>query len=161
MTLIIKKIDDSRKGVFTDRAFNTNDVVTKFHGQSLTLEEVKKLPLDKQSNVLQIGDNNFLNLEKETSYFINHNCNPNCFIKAVVNSAFLVALRPIDKNEEITFDYSITSTDIPQEWSMPCSCHKYQCRKSISGFASLDAKKKEELVKKKVVPRYILNKHET
>lgn len=156
MTLIVKKKDDSRRGVFTDRAFQTNDIVLKIQGISLTADEVNKLSPDQQNNVLQIGANNYLNMEKELPFFINHHCNPNCYVKAIVNNAFLIALRPIAKGEEITFDYSITSSDSEKEWSMNCSCHRFQCRNKISGFNTLPEKKKEELIKSGVVPRYII-----
>ncbi len=155
MTLIIKKIGESRKGAFTDRAFFKDDVVAKLQGESLTAEQVGKLSTAQQGDVLQIGTNNYLNLEKTSLFFINHHCNPNCYVKAIVNSAFLIALRPIAKDEEITFDYSLTSTDSEKEWSMTCNCHRFQCRNQVSGFHTLSDKKKNEFNKKGIVPRYI------
>lgn len=155
MTLIVKKTGESRRAVFTDRAFQTNDVVLKIQGISLTAKQVGDLKSEQQNNVLQIGADNYLNLEKELPFFIQHCCNPNCYVKAIVNSAFLIALRPIAKNEEITFDYSITSADTEKEWSMDCACHRFQCRNKISGFNTLSDKKKEELIRNGVVPRYI------
>lgn len=155
MTLIIKKVGESKKGAFTDRAFSANDVVVKLHGESLTAEQVSKLGATQQGDVLQIGTNNYLNLEKSSLFFINHHCNPNCYVKAIVNSAFLIALRPIAKGDEITMDYSLTSTDSKEDWSMTCNCHRFQCRNQISGFNTLSDKKKEEFNKKGIVPRYI------
>lgn len=155
MTLIIKKIENGVKGIFTDRPFQTNDVVLKFQGKSLTAEQVEKLTKEQQGNVLQIGPDNFLNLEKETAFFTRHHCNPNCYIKAIVNNAFLISLRPIAKNEEITFDFSLSSTDDEKSWETDCNCHKYYCRKKISGFQTLTDEKKEEFKKKGIVPRYI------
>jgi hypothetical protein len=155
MTLIIKKINDNKRGVFTSRPFETNDVILKFPANNLTGEQVSKLSGEQRDNVLQVGIDRFIDLEKETPFFINHNCNPNCYVKAVVNSAFLIALRPISKDEEITFDYSLTSTDSETDWSMPCSCHRYYCRKTISGFNTLSKDKQEEFVKGGILPRYI------
>lgn len=155
MTLIIKKINDSKRGVFTDRSFEPNTIIRKIQGKKITREELNKLTPEQQNNVLQIGKDLFLNLEKETEFFINHSCTPNCYIKAIVNSAFLMALKPIAKGEEITFDYSLTSTDDKESWMMLCNCHKYKCRKEISGFELMPEEKRKEAEKKKIVPLYI------
>jgi hypothetical protein len=155
MTLIIKKIGETKRGAFTNRPIDANDVVLKFPGDTLSAKQVSELSAEQQGNVLQIGQDRYLNLEKETPFFINHHCNPNCYVKTIVGGAFLIALRPIAKDEEITFDYSLTSTDSKEEWSMPCSCHKYYCRKIISGFRTLPADKQEEFEKTGTLPRYI------
>lgn len=155
MTLIIKKVGEGRRGAFTNRPFEINDVVLKFPGEVLTAKQISALTPEQQGNVLQTGTDRYLNLEKEASFFINHHCNPNCYVKTIVGGAFLIALRPIAKDEEITFDYSLTSTDSPEEWSMACACHKYYCRKTISGFRNLSAEKQEELKKTGILPRYI------
>lgn len=156
MTLIIKKLDGNLRGIFTDRPYESNDVVLRFQGISLNQEQTNLLPKDKQVELLQVGKDNFLDLKGENTFFINHHCNPNCYVKSVVNSAFLIADRPIAKGEEITFDFSLTSTDDLGSWSIPCNCHKYYCRKVISGFHLLPDEKKAELIKKGIVPRYIV-----
>ncbi len=155
MSLIVKKLGEGRRAVVTNRAIEFNDVVLKFPGEIMTAEQISKLSAEQQGNVLQTGHDRYLNLERETAFFINHHCNPNCYVKTIVSSAFLIALRPIAKDEEITFDYSLTSTDSEEEWSMACACHKYYCRKKISGFAVLPEEKKTEALEKGIVPRYI------
>lgn len=155
MTIIIKKIGETKRGAFTNRSLEKDDVVLKFPGEILTAAQVKELSVEQQNNVLQTGNDRYLNLEKEASFFINHNCNPNCYVKTIVGGAFLIALRPIAKDEEITFDYSLTSTDSTDEWSITCTCHKYYCRKIISGFQTLSTGKQEEFEKTGRLPRYI------
>ncbi len=159
--MIIKNIEGKGKGLFTERSFSKDDMVLKIEGTKLNHEESLKLDKEQQDNLLQIGKDLFLDISKEKTIFINHSCNPNCYLKAIVNSAFLIALRPILKGEELTFDYSLTSTDTPETWSMKCNCHKYQCRKQISGFEFLPQDKKEEVIKNKLVPRYISTKNDS
>ena len=80
MTLLIKKTENMGRGVFTDQPYDTGSVLLKFPGKSMTAEQVSKLSKEKQGNVLQIGPDQYLNLEGETIFFANHHCNPNCLI---------------------------------------------------------------------------------
>lgn len=155
MTLIVKKTPNVGMGVFTDRSYEKGDVLLKFSGKSLTLDQINKLTKWQQANVLQVGDNNYLDLTGETAFFFNHSCNANCYVKVIVNTAFLIALRPIKSEEEITFDYSLTSTDTEDSWIMKCKCHRFYCRGEISGFQTLPEKKKKELIDNKLVPKYV------
>lgn len=157
----IKKNTAGRKALFTDRSYDKEDLVMKLNGHKLTGAEIAKMPKEIQAEYLQIGTSLYLDMEKENESFINHSCVPNCYIKAIVNSAFLVALIPIAKGDELTFDYSLTSTDKPEEWQIQCNCHRFYCRGKISGFDSIPAEKKKEAIDEKIAPRYILNRNET
>jgi SET domain-containing protein len=157
MGFMIKKNSKGKKGLFADRSFDTESLVLSFFGEKLSREQLLLLPQGEEDNSLQIGKDLFLNMNGENEYFINHSCNPNCYVKAIVNSAFLIALRPIAKDEELTFDYSLTSTDGVDDWSIDCSCHRFTCRKKISGFGSLPESKRKDLIENKVVPRYIVS----
>lgn len=158
MSFIIKQSNIQNKGLFTERAFDKDAIVMPMRGNRISREEMQKLANPEKDNVLQIGKDLFLNMAGEREVFINHSCNPNCYVKAVVNSAFLIALRPIEKNEEITYDYSITSTDSPEEWTIKCNCNRFYCRKEISGFNNLLDDKKKEYIDSNLVPRYLRGK---
>ena len=152
---MIKKNKFDRKGLFSDKSFDKDHVVMSLRGNKLTREDIKGIDKNIIDGFLQIGKDLFLDMGNEHEKYINHNCNPNCYIKAIVNSAFLIALRPIAKDEELTFDYSLTSTDIAEEWNINCVCHRFYCRGLITGFDSLDDKKKDEAIKNSIIPRYI------
>ncbi|HMV41511.1 MAG TPA: SET domain-containing protein [Leptospiraceae bacterium] len=59
---------------------------------------------------------------------MNHCCEPNCGVRGQI---VFVALRDIEINEELTFDYAMTETD--PNYSVPLSCDKSSCRKTFSG----------------------------
>jgi len=63
---------------------------------------------------------------------------------------FLVAMRDIKKDEEITFDYSMITAD---GWPLECSCGSPSCRKLIGNYRDLP----DELKKKydKYTPDWI------
>lgn len=116
-----------------------------------------KIKHDK-SLVLQIGHDLYMGPSGELDDIINHSCSPNCYINIVGKRAILYSLFPIKAGSEITFDYSLSSTDTYESWTMNCNCKSYKCRKVISGFQYLDEDMKETYIKKGIVPLFINDK---
>lgn len=152
---IIKDSPGKGKGLFAARDIEKNEVLFKFEGKKYSLEEALELP--GNDRFLQIGADLFLDVGSHFSAFTNHSCNPNCYINIVVNTAFLISLIPIKTGEEIYFDYSTTSTDTPEMWSMECNCHQFYCRKNITGFQSVPDDQKRRMVSLGMVPSYVVN----
>jgi hypothetical protein len=76
------------------------------------------------------------------AYYLNHSCNPNAGLK---DKVMVIAMRNIEKGEEITIDYSITEAD--PYWKMKCKCGDRHCRKIIRSIQFLpeDIYRKYEL----------------
>jgi SET domain len=108
------------------------------------------------SMYLQVGPNTFIGLSGGVDDYINHSCDPNCYVHVVGNRAILYSLYVIPEGAELTFDYSTTSTDTMATWKMECKCGSNKCRKVISGFQYLDPVLQETYKKKNIVPLYIL-----
>lgn len=66
---------------------------------------------------------------------VNHSCNPNLGIWQVGGDTFLVSLRDIAVDEELSFDYSTSMVDEP--WSMDCACGDDSCRGVIANFLDM------------------------
>ncbi len=126
------------------------------------LEMVGPVMLDREvpdindPNLLQVGPNTFIGASGDVDDFINHSCDPNCKMHVVGNRAFLYSLYVIPAGAELTFDYSTTSTDTLDTWTMNCSCTSNKCRGTISGHTYLDASLKQEYTQKGMFPLYIL-----
>ena len=58
---------------------------------------------------------------------LNHSCDPNLGIQGQI---VFVALRDIEKDEELTFDYAMTDDE---NYEMECNCGSRQCRGTITG----------------------------
>lgn len=87
-------------------------------------------------NWVGINKNTWIDpFENNPLYYMNHSCNPNVGIKGRV---VFVALKNIKKDEEITFDYSVSEVDI--HWQMDCSCRQKNCRKIIRSIQFLPKK---------------------
>src|SRR5579885_670688 len=139
-------------GVFTTMEIPANTPIIEVSG-NLYLE--KDLPDPTHPALLQVGPNLFIGPSGSTDDYINHSCDPNCWMYVAGNRAILFSLYVIPKGAELTFDYSTTATDTLEKWKMDCSCGSSKCRKVISGFQYLDPSLQEEYKKKDLVPLYI------
>jgi hypothetical protein len=63
--------------------------------------------------------------------FLNHSCDPNARIAGLE----VVALRPIEPGEELTFNYNSTEFDMVSPFA--CHCDSSACEGTIRGFAHL------------------------
>jgi len=70
-------------------------------------------------------------IAREPAVRTNHSCDPNA---GIVRDVFLVAMRDIKKDEEVTFDYPVVTVD---DWQMECRCGSPHCRKIIGNYAGL------------------------
>ena len=78
-------------GVFSMREFRTGEVVLELSGEILTAPT---------RTSIQMGES--LHVEDDIGSFINHSGSPTCRI----DGAKVVAIKNINKDEEITFNYS-------------------------------------------------------
>jgi len=153
---IIKNSAGRGNGVFSTVNIPANHTIFEFVGKVLLRENIQDFTGMIATCYLQVGSNQYLDLGGTTPYFCNHSCSPNCCIKIMVNRAFLVSLRPIVIGEELTFDYSTTSTEDASTWSMHCACSLFKCRKLITGFSSIPKSQQEKYIANGMVPNYVI-----
>jgi SET domain-containing protein len=112
------------------------EIVALFEGFLINVDIANSWYLSGNDHMLQISNDNFLAITGDEKY-VNHSCSPNCAF--LNNNGELIALRDIDKNEEITFDYSANENT---EFQFDCGCNTLKCRKQVKGFFQLtDAEK--------------------
>jgi SET domain-containing protein len=68
-------------------------------------------------------------------WYLNHSCSPNVGRRGLRT---MVAMKTIQKDEEITLDYSTTEED--PYWRMQCHCHHENCRETIRAIQFLPEK---------------------
>ena len=73
--------------------------------------------------------------------YINHSCEPNC---GIAGTKKIHAIKNVKRDEELTFDYSISEIDT--KWSLNCTCGTKTCRKKIYSIQSLTRKKINEYI---------------
>ena len=150
--LIKKPIKDSF-GIFAKIDIARNKPIIEITG-SLYLKDNKP---SNPNDYLQVSNHWFIGLSGGSDDVVRHSCNPNCYVHAVGKRAILYSLHHIREGTELTFDYSTTSTETLEEWTMECNCGVFNCRKVISGYQYLDSKLKKEYEKRGIVPSFIVN----
>jgi hypothetical protein len=120
-------------GAFTPLPIMKGDVITVWDGpyaDKLPDNDSAKFYLYVRSNKWLVGFGG-----EYPESFINHSCDPNAEVAWAIDIATLVAIRNIDPNEEITFDYA---TVIPpgDNFSFNCTCGSVKCRKVIRAESS-------------------------
>jgi SET domain len=136
--------------------FTKVEIPSKVPIIEITGELYKSDNLPDHPAIIQIGPNTFVGPSGKPDDHLNHSCNPNCKLLIAGNRAILYSLYVIPINNELTFDYSTTSTDTLEEWSMKCNCDHNRCRQVISGHHYLDQQTKMDYTKRGMLPLYIL-----
>lgn len=120
---------DLGRGLFAARDFAVGKLNVGLTMQEVTLAEI--LRNKDTGDPLQIDDDMYLDLEAP-GVFPNHSCEPNAGVKSDRN---LTAIKPIQRDEEIRWDYSTSRWE--GIWTMECSCGSASCRKIIQEFYQL------------------------
>lgn len=126
-------------GIFAAKPFYCNDVIvfdedSEYYDGSLNYLQVQALGLDLSRDCFQVDVDRFLLPRGSIDDLINHSCNPNAGIRLMQNGYRLIALRDIERGQEITYDYA-TYIDSPER--LLCCCGESCCRKEIGRFREL------------------------
>lgn len=124
----------SGEGLFTKESILAGEPVLSFGGILALVSErysQKFLPSTFAgiTDVIMICED--IDSEKDYSDFINHSCNPNIGMDDCLT---VVAIRDIEKGEELVCDYAFWEAD--ENWKMKykCNCGCANCRKEITGI---------------------------
>ena len=107
------------------RAFAAGEVLTPFRAVA-TYERPAQM-------TLQVSEREHITLSPSVLTFTNHSCDPNTFFD--VEQRRVIALKPIEAGEPITFFYPST------EWRMAepfdCACGSPRCLRRIAGASQM------------------------
>lgn len=125
--------DINGEGLFAGEKINKDEIILNFGG-SIELQKERYSGKYMASTFVGISESVMLcekiSSKKDLSDYINHSCNPNA---GMLDCLTIIAIRDIDKDEEIVCDYSFWEAD--QEWVLKniCNCGDKNCRRHISG----------------------------
>lgn len=129
-SVYLKESPDKGWGVYAARDIPKDEIILEFNGPYVKIESLEGIPREVQDHLFNIGLGEYLIVRKPGVY-TNHSCEPNA---GIVRDVLLVAMRDIEKDEEITFDYSTITAD---GWTLECLCGSSSCRKIIGNYADL------------------------
>lgn len=123
----------SGKGIFAAKPIKKGEIV--FIAKGRLIKFMIRSPNDSRIGPRRIGIGRHRWIDpfrNNPLYFINHSCDPNTGIKGRV---MFVAMKDIERDEEVTFDYAIQDED--NFWKMKCHCSHKDCRGIIRSIQSL------------------------
>jgi uncharacterized protein len=129
-----RAVDDRNDGVFATRDFAA--------GETVLLGVPGRPAPANHSHANQVSLTAFV-FEDGLGPKVNHSCDPNCGVRfdAAVDGFDFVALRPIARDEEITFDYAMRNYAV-EHFPHRCLCGAARCRGRVTGWKDLPAERK-------------------
>jgi uncharacterized protein len=138
-------------GVFANRDIAAGEIILSFGGPIIDFQETKRRG-PRECMAIQIGPNRYFDTQPP-GVLVNHSCNPNA---GVWDDQHLVAMRPIAKGEQISFDYSTTMQE--NSYEMECLCGTPDCRHIVKDFSTLPKKIQNRYLAKGMVMSFIAEK---
>ena len=143
------------RGAFAGRRFATGERVWRLSGRPSSIPRlmvriaIRRCRLD---DPLQVGRFRYVELDRGSIAF-NHSCDPNLGVTA---GNVLVARRPIESGDELTYDYSTTVLASPftWTWAMRCACGSPHCRGTIRRAEHLPAEVARRYVDEGACPEH-------
>jgi len=133
--LEVRNTDNYGKGVFATETICESELLTVFGGRIFTRAEEDKLPEGMQDYGLQISEEFVIGARCESDIecddYFNHSCDPNAGFKGQI---FLVAMKEIAKDEQVTFDYGMVLYEASgaRRYKIDCFCKSEICRGSVT-----------------------------
>ena len=117
-------------GVFANQQVQAGELLVVWGGDVVVFEEWTDLSPVAQRHSIQVEENLFLVPHElpEVGDFVNHSCSPNAGLSG---QTALVAMRTVQKGEEICYDYTMSDGSPYDEFT--CSCEAPQCRSRVTG----------------------------
>jgi hypothetical protein len=142
------------KAVYAARDYKKGGVIIMFEGPVVSKKDLPKDLTQSNDRFVQISPTKYMGPSNTTDDLINHSCDPNAGLAFTDFGILLVAIRPIKKGEEITWDYS--TTIYRDSWNMKCDCRTKKCRKVINSVMHLPLSLKKRYLKLGILPPYIV-----
>jgi uncharacterized protein len=117
-------------GLFARDLILRDDVLCVWGGVVVTEEDLDKLPVERATHSIQVEERVYLVPlgEGDPADYFNHSCTPNVGLCGQIT---LVAMRNIQSNEEICFDYAMSDSSDYDEFD--CHCGEAACRRKVTG----------------------------
>jgi SET domain-containing protein len=116
-------------GSFVVSKISKGEIVASFGGNVINQSQLTNYSADRVSRSLQLNGDTYLlsGNVPEPGDMINHSCEPNCGISG---TSSVQAIRDIEIDEELTFDYAMSDSSQYDEFI--CACGKEKCREKVT-----------------------------
>jgi SET domain-containing protein len=118
------------KGCFATRTFERGRKIAEYAGEFISEAEAQRRAHRRVLRICAINTRWSLDGSRggNGTHYINHSCEPNCYMKILYGHILFIALRQIQPGEEITLDYESTLHSDKKR----CTCGAVTCRGTIN-----------------------------
>lgn len=132
----IRESSIHNKGAFAIQGIAKGTRVIEYIGDRITKAESARRSIRMIEKAKETGHgavyifelNKRYDIDGDVSYntarFVNHSCNPNCETDIIRGRIWIIAIRDIKKNEELSYDYGYDLDDFRDH---PCRCGSDKC----------------------------------
>ena len=126
----IKKSKIDNRGLYAATNIKKNTKIIEYKGKIITVKETETNPkFDNDKAIYLFNLNKKYDLDGDFKYntarLINHSCDPNCEVDGVGLKLWIYAIKDIEKNEELTYDYGFSFDKDYKDF--PCRCGAKKC----------------------------------
>src|SRR4051812_20370307 len=93
-------------GLFTLKSIKKGSAILQLKGRIIAANILYKIGGKVADNSFRFGPETYLSPEGELGAYINHSCEPNSGIRNVKGKLRIFAIKDIEQDTELTFDYS-------------------------------------------------------
>lgn len=114
------------KGLFAKKDIRSGTKVIEYVGNKL---KSQKWENDEDRDTIYVFQlNRKYDIDGDVSWntarYINHSCDPNCEVDIIKDRIWIIAIKGIKKNQEITYNYGFDLEDWQEH---PCKCGTKNC----------------------------------
>jgi uncharacterized protein len=140
MALIVRSSSIHAAGVYTTADIKKGEHVVEYTGPRITKEQGDEIYEGKDVTYLFGTDDGSIIDGHGIASFINHCCDPNCETDEIDGKIWIIALRNIKAEEELTYDYNLYDGD--EDDPSLCFCGAKDCRGSMYSEEELERRAK-------------------
>jgi SET domain-containing protein len=131
--LSIGKSTINGKGCFATTLFKRGRKIAEYSGVRITNAEARRRAHRRVLRICWLDSRWSLDGSQNGNgtHYINHSCEPNCYMKILYRHILFIALRDIGPGEEITLDYQMTLHSDKKR----CTCGAKSCRRRINKWS--------------------------
>ena len=120
------------QGLFANESILEGTRILEYLGHKITKQESAARLAERNNYIFHFDYAHDIDglIPENTARFINHSCDPNCHIEKSGGQIWVVALRDIRPDEELSFNYGYDATDYEK---FPCNCGARVCCGYIVG----------------------------
>lgn len=152
--LAVQPSGDKGRGVYTNVPIPKGQAVLPFEGPLLRTDQIRDF-----THTIQVDQGLFMGPSGRLNDYVNHSCDPSCYLTSNPPELGLVAARDLAAGDEITFDYSTALVEEPPLEN--CRCGSRNCRGRMLPFHELPAAVKAWYLRQNAVPQFVRDTRRT